>query len=130
MATISSTSINGSGTVSLSPTTLDGSSDTFTRNDSPDVLQLLYLHNPTGGVISPTIVGSTASATYSVDGANTVDLSAGYAVGSIAAGAEVVISVDTIRHYLDGTITINSGSGLEAIVFEKTVTAGGWKAGQ
>lgn len=130
MATITSTPIDGAGTVSLTATTLDGSSDTFTRNDSSDKLQLLYLHNPTGGPISPTIVGDAASATFPISGGATVDLSAGYAVGAIAAGAEVVISVDTIRHYLDGTITINSGSGLEALVLEKTVSAGSWKAGQ
>lgn len=130
MATISSTSINGGGVVALTPTTLDGSSDTFTRNDSPNVLQLLYLHNPTGGAIDPTITGSTASSAFSISGANTVDLSSGYNVGSIAAGAEVIISVDTIRHYLDGTITITGGTGLEALVLEKTVSAGGWKSGQ
>lgn len=129
MATAASTSIDGSGTKALTTTVLDGSSDTFTLNSSASVLQLLYLHNPTGGAISPTLVGDSASATFPVSGANTVDLSAGYAVGSIAAGESVVISTDTISLYLTGTISMNSASGLEAVVLEKSIPALN-KAGQ
>lgn len=121
MATVTATDVNGSGVKALTTIVLDGSSDTFTLNSSANVLQLLYLFNPTGGAISPVIVGSTASATYPVVGANTVDLSAGYAVGSIAAGESVLIDTKTIQHYCAGTISMTSASTLEAILIEKTV---------
>lgn len=121
MATVTSTNINGAGAIALTTVALNGSSDTFTLTTASGELQMLYLHNPTGSPISPTITGDAASAAYPVGGAGTVDLSGGYAVGAVAAGESVLISTDTISRYLTGTITISSGSGLEAIVMEKGI---------
>ena len=114
MATITATNILTTDTVT--ETTLDGSSDTFTYNGSRD--PLLILRNPTGGAISPVIDGSGAS-TVPVSGVGSIDISGGYAVGSIAAGAVVCIRLQTISAYLEGTIDITSGSTLIAALLEQ-----------
>lgn len=115
MADITATSALVSGAKAITETTLDGSSDGFTYNTGKDAL--LILRNPTGGAISPTIDGDGAD-TVSVPGVGSVDISSGYAVGSIAAGDAVCIRLDTIAEYLAGTITISSGTGLVAALLE------------
>lgn len=47
-------------------------------------------------------------------GVGTIDLTNGYSVGAIAAGAAATIKLSTIDQYLSGTVAINSGSGLVA----------------
>ena len=128
MPAIPATDISSSGAVAVSPTTLDGT-DSFTFIDSESTLQLLHIHNPTGGAISPTIVGDAAPSAHPVKGGTPVDYSSGYAVGSIAAGGTVTVSTDTIRLFcLDSANTpdITSGTGLEVAVLEKRVGTG-WK---
>lgn len=115
MATITGTSITGAGSRAVTVTTLDGSTDTFTYTAASR--QILILHNPTGGAISPTIDGDGGT-TVSVQGVGSVDVSSGYAVGSIAAAATVAIPLKSISAYLSGTIAINSGSGLECQLLE------------
>jgi len=112
MATITPTSLSGPGVRAVTELTL-GASDTFVY-DSGKPNSLLYLRNPTGGALSPTITGSTASASITVSGYGVVSAAGGYAVGSIAAGGARVIPLDTIKLYLDGTITITGGSGIVA----------------
>ncbi len=111
MPAITATDMGGSGAKSITETTLNGS-DTFVYDGNRD--PILYLRNPTAGAISATIDGSGASTTHGIEGVGTMDLSGGYAVGSIAAGAAKAIRLSTIRHYLEGTIAINSGTGLVA----------------
>lgn len=109
MATIAATSMQGVGVRAKTRTTLNGTADTFTYR--PGRGDILVLHNPTGGAISPVIDGDGAT-TAEIQGLGVVTTSGGYAVGSIAAGAEVLIPLDSIGQYLKGVITINSGSGL------------------
>lgn len=56
--------------------------------------------------------------TIPVQGVGSVDVSAGYSVGAITAGAEVAIPLDTIRAYLVGVIAITGGTGLSASLLE------------
>ena len=114
MATITRTTYPTSGNATLTETTLNGSSDTFSYTSGKG--WTLILRNPTGAPISPTIDGDGGT-TVSTGNLGTVDVSGGYAVGSIAAGAAVVINLDSISEYLKGTIAINSGSGLVAALF-------------
>lgn len=114
MATVTSTSMTGTGQRTVTEVTLDGSSDTFSYSSGSR--QILILRNPTGSPISPVIDGDGASAALPVSGVGTIDLTSGYAVGSIAAGAVKAIPLDTIKNYLSGTIAINSGSGLVAVL--------------
>lgn len=116
MATITATNIAATGRVTLTQTTLDASSDTFTFNSGKS--QILILDNVTGGAISPVIDGDGGT-TVDVPGIGAVDVSGGYAVGSIAAGAAVAIHLNTVREYLRGTIAITSGSGLVATLLEQ-----------
>lgn len=109
MPAITATSLLGVGQRAKARVTLGASGNTvaFTKG----IGQLLTLHNPTGGALSPVIVGNAATTT-DIDGIGTVTTSGGYAVGSIAAGAEVVVPLDTISHYLKGVIDITGGTGL------------------
>jgi hypothetical protein len=103
--------MTGSGSRAVTQTTLTGTADTFTYNATAS--QILILFNDTGGSLSPVIDGNGAT-TVTVAGIGSVDVSSGYAVGSIAAGATKAIPLDTIKHFLSGTIAITSGTGLVA----------------
>lgn len=109
MPAIAATSLQGVGVRTKTRTTLTGSGDTFTYR--PGRGDFLVLHNPTGSAISPVIDGDGGT-TADIQGLGTVSVAGGYAVGSIAAGAEVLIPLDSIAQYLKGNIAITSGSGL------------------
>ncbi len=111
MATIAATSMGGSGVRTVTENPLTGTADTFAYNATAS--QVLIFRNPTGGSLSPVIDGNGGT-TLPVAGVGNVDVSAGYAVGSIAAGASKAIPLDTIKAYLKGTIAITSGTGLVA----------------
>lgn len=114
MATIKATSMQGAGKRAVTLTTMTAS-DTLTYN--PNQGQILILRNTTAAALTPVIDGA-GSTTYPVQGIGSVDVSTGYAVGSIAAGTEVAIPLDTIRAYLAGVITITGGTGLSASLLE------------
>ena len=114
MPTITATSIAGLGKAAVALTTLNGTDSLVYREGNKPVL---VLHNPTAGAISPVIDGNGGT-TVPVAGIGTVDVSGGYAVGSIAAGACVAIPLITIREYLKGTIAITGGTGLTAALLE------------
>lgn len=114
MATIVATSMQGAGKRAVTVTTMTAS-DTFTYN--PGQGQILILRNGTAGALTPIIDGAGAT-TIPVQGIGSVDVSTGYSVGAIAAGAQVAIPLDTIRAYLVGVIAITGGTGLSASLLE------------
>jgi hypothetical protein len=98
----------------LTETTLNGTDSlVYDQSKTP----ILVLRNPTAGALSPVIDGNGGT-TVNVTGIGAVDVSGGYAVGSIAAGASVAIPLVTIREYLQGTIAITGGTGLVASLLE------------
>lgn len=111
MATITATSMAGSGKRALTYTSLTGTADTFTYDNGAN--QSLVLYNDTGGALTPVIDGSGAS-TVAVVGVGSVDISGGYSVGSVSAGATVIIPLNSIAQYLAGTIAITGATGIEA----------------
>lgn len=108
MATIAPTLMTGSGQRALVETTL-GASNVFTY--VPGGGQILILRNATAGVLTPILDGADGT-TIPVAGIGNVDVSAGYSVGAIAAGAARAIPLDTISAYLQGVINISGGTGL------------------
>jgi hypothetical protein len=116
MATVTATSMGGTGQRTLTYVTLTGTADTFTYNASR--APVLVLFNDTGGSLSPIIDGAGASAALPVKGVGVVDLTAGYPVGSIGAGVTKAIPLDSIAQYLKGAIAITSGTGLSAALME------------
>lgn len=99
----------GANTVTLG--TLGGSNSfVYSRGAN----QFLVINNPTGSGIACTIDGDGGT-TVGVPGVGAVSVSSGYSVGTIAAGASVVIQLDSIDAYLQGTISI-TGSGLTAFI--------------
>ena len=115
MATIVATNANQNGTVAVTETTLTGTLDTFTYRSGVD--QTLILRNATAGALSPVIDGDGAT-TLAVAGVGTIDISTGFAVGSIAAGEVKSIKTDSIARYLVGAISITTGTGLVATLLE------------
>jgi hypothetical protein len=109
MAAIVKTSTGGTGQRASVDVTL-GASNTLAYE--PGKGQLLVLRNPTGAGIACVIDGAGGT-TVPVQGATPLDVSAGYNVGTIAAGASVVIPLDSISAYLQGAINV-TGSGLIA----------------
>lgn len=116
MATIAATSLSGPGERLVTETTLTGTADTFTYVQS--ARQILVLRNPTAGAITPVIDGDGASSVVR-DGVGTIDVSGGYSVGAIAAGAVLAIPLDTISSYLQGVISITGGTGLVAVLLNR-----------
>ena len=114
MAAIVATSITGSGQRVLTEVTL-GASNTMAYN--ADKNPQLILRNPTAGALTPVIDGASGT-TVAVAGIGNVDVSGGYSVGSIAAGAARAIPLNTISAYLNGTIDITGGTGLVAALLE------------
>ena len=111
MATITKTSIGGPGQRTATEVTLTAS-NVFSYE--PGTGQILILRNPTAGAISSVIDGADGT-TVSVPGLGPVDVSAGYSVGSIPAGAVRVVPLDSISAYLQGAINV-TGTGLVAIL--------------
>jgi hypothetical protein len=110
MATIAATLMTGSGQRALVETTLGASND-FTY--APGGGQVLILRNATAGALTPVIDGADGT-TIPVAGIGNVDVSAGYSVGSIAAGGVRAIPLDTISAYLQGVIDITGATGIVA----------------
>ena len=109
MATITATSMAGTGKRAVVEVVLTGTADTFTY--VPSKKPLLIMRNDTGGALSPVIDGDGGTV-VPVQGVGDVDVSGGYAVGSIADGGEVAIPLNTISAFLTGTIAITGGTGL------------------
>jgi hypothetical protein len=114
MANIVATSMQGAAARAVARTTMT-SSDTLTFNAGRNAL--LVLDNTTAGALTVLIDGSGGT-TVPVAGIGSVDVSAGYSTGSIAAGAIVAIPLDSISAYLQGVIAITGGVGIKASLLE------------
>lgn len=114
MATITATSMTGSGSRAITVTTATAS-DTF--NYRAGVKQTLVIYNDTGSPITPNIDGDGGT-TVPVSGVGSVDVSGGYDVPSIADGATAAIPTDTISAYLSGTIAVTGADGAELHLLE------------
>lgn len=114
MATITATDASGAGAATVTEVTLTGTDD-FTYNSASD--PVLIMRNDTAGALTPTIDGDGGT-TVGLPGVGNVSVAAGYATGSIAAGAVVAIRLNTISKYLQGTIAITGGTGLVCSLLE------------
>lgn len=114
MATIVATNMTGSGDRVVTVTTL-GASDTLTYTASKR--PVLVLNNVTAGALTPNIDGDGGT-TIPCPGVGSVDVSGGFDVSSVAAGATVAIPLKTIEAYLSGTINVTGADGMEAQLLE------------
>lgn len=114
MPAITATNMVGVGATSVTETTLDGS-DSFTYKEART--PVLLFRNPTAGALTPVIDGDGGSA-VSAKGLGLVDVSAGYSMGSIAAGGAKSVKLNSIKEYCRGTIAITGGTGLVASLLE------------
>ena len=114
MATITATSMTGSGARQITVTTCTAS-DTFTYTAGKK--QTLVIYNDTAGAITPNIDGDGGS-TVPVAGVGSVDVSGGYTTPSIGVGETHAIPLDSISAYLTGTIAMTGADGAEAHLLE------------
>lgn len=77
--------------------------------------QTLILENTTGGSLTVTITGSTATGVTPDGYGSTISTAGGYAI-TVAASTAKAVRLDTIRAWLSGTITLTGASGLTAIL--------------
>lgn len=114
MATVTPTSMTGTGTRAVTETTLTAS-DTLAYNPARN--PVLVLRNGTGGALTVTIDGSGGT-TVPVGGVGDVSVAAGYVTPAIAAGEVHAIPLKSISAYLQGTIAITGGTGISASLLE------------
>lgn len=114
MATITATSMGGTGERAMVETTLVGTDDFVYVSSSKSIL---ILRNPTAGALTPKIDGGDGTI-VPVAGLGDVSVADGKTLASIAAGAVAVVPLDTIRKYLKGTIAVTGGTGLIASLLE------------
>lgn len=115
MAVITQTTnaLGTDGPVTLARTTLSAS-DTLTFSQGSR--QQLFLYNPTAGLLTATLIGSTAT-TVSVPGyGGTVSVAGGKAI-PVAANSSVLVDLDDIYAYLQGNVTVTGGTGLVAHLY-------------
>ncbi|MGL5735603.1 MAG: hypothetical protein ACRCYS_12120 [Beijerinckiaceae bacterium] len=115
MPAISATVFPSKGVTPVLETTLNGT-DSFAYVDGKS--RFLILRNPTGSAISPVIDGDGAATEY-LPGVGDVSTATGFAVGSIPAAGVRVVDLRSIRGYLKGAISINSGTGLVAVLMSE-----------
>lgn len=112
MAVIAETdSRSALGAMAVTLTVL-GASDTLPYDATKR--QALLLQNTGGSPLTVTIDGADGT-TVPVDGVGNVTVSAGLAV-AVPAGEVRLIILPTIRHYLQGVVTLTGASGLRAAV--------------
>lgn len=115
MPAIVATSLKALGKVAVTETTLNGTTDTLVYNRGA----ILTLRNPTAGALTPVIDGDGGgNISVPEPGLGVVDLTSGYAVGSMAAGEVKAIRLDSIKAYLSGTIAVTGGTGIIATLYE------------
>jgi hypothetical protein len=113
MAAIASINAAQAGAFAAALTTLSAS-DTITYSASRK--QLLVLRNPTGGTLNLTIDGDGGTS-VAVDGIGSVSVSSGLTIAVPASESRAVV-LSTIRHYLQGVVTLSGASGMIAQLFD------------
>lgn len=94
--------------------TILSASDTLTFNQG--TRQFLVLFNTTASPVTATIIGSTATTISPPGYGGTVSVSAGKAI-LVPATSTVLVDLDDIYAYLQGTITVTGGVGVTAHLF-------------
>ena len=117
MADIIQTSLKVKGAVNVTVGTLG---DNVSLVYQPDVNQFLVIHNITASAITPVIKGLSAPSGFKVAGVGLLDLTDGYPMGEIAAGASIALPLHTVREWLKGDVVIEGATGANAYITTTT----------
>ena len=112
MATLTPTSMQGSGSRTVTENTLTAS-DTFTYLRGTG--QMLLIRNNTAGSITVTIDGADGVAT-AFPGIPSVPIQNGIALAAMGVGVVRIVELDKVWPYLQGVIAMTGGSGATAIL--------------
>ncbi len=108
------TALSGNGPVTIARTTLSAS-DTLAYVRGAG--QRLFLVNTTAGALTATLTGNAATAINVPGYGGTVAVSGGKAV-AVPANSSVLVELDDIYAYLEGTVTVTGGTGLIAHFYQ------------
>ncbi len=101
-------------TVTTTSAAATGSTDTLVYN--PGTYQMLEIRNTTGASVNCVIAGSAAT-TIAPDGyGGTISVASGKTI-AVAANATVIVALDSIKSYLQGTITTANSGAAGALVY-------------
>ena len=89
-------------------------SDTLTY--TPGSKQVLVLYNTSASLITATIIGSEAKTISPVGYGGTISVAAGKPI-SVPASSTVLLRLDDMSSFLQGTVSITGGVGLTAHLY-------------
>jgi len=113
MANIAQTSLRGNGPVTVT-TTASTASDTLVY--VANTMQVLEIRNTTAGSLDVTIDGSGATTISPPGYGGTINIATGKVI-SVAANATVLVNLDSIGAFLQGTIAITNTGSAGQLVF-------------
>lgn len=114
MAVIAANNVTSRGVPVTVPRTVLSASDTFSYTQGAK--QMLVLYNTTAGLVTVTLIGSDVQ-TKTVDGYGTTLSTAGGKAINVPANATVIVDLDDISAYLQGTVLVNGGTGVTAHLY-------------
>lgn len=107
MAALVVSSATGPGVKTLTVNVMTASDTvTFAPGD------IIHFRNSTAGALTVTLIGADNSV-QGVPGLGNIVTSGGVSTGSIAASANALIMFDTVKHYLQGVVTLTGGTGMQ-----------------
>ena len=116
MATIAQTNMRVGVPTTITPTLSAATPAKDALVYNPGTYQLLEIRNTTGASVDCVIAGSTPT-TLTPDGyGGTISVSAGKTV-TVGANATVIVSLDSIKSYLQGNITTASTGTAGALAY-------------
>jgi hypothetical protein len=114
MAVITQTNATDGGLATTLPRTVLSASDTLTYTAGSK--QILVLYNTTAAAVTATIIGSAATTIAPAGYGGTISVAGGKAI-TVGASATVLVELDDIQSFLQGTISITGGVGLTAHLY-------------
>ena len=114
MAVITQTIATDGGAPATLARTVMSASDTLTYTAGSK--QTLVFYNTTASLVTATIIGSAATTIAPIGFGGTISVAAGKAI-SVPASSTVLVELDDISSFLQGTISITGGVGLTAHLF-------------
>ena len=117
MADIIQTSLKVKGAVTVTVGTLG---ENVSLVYQPGGNQFLVIHNITASAITPVIKGLSAPSGFKVAGFGLLNLTGGYSMGEIAAGASIALPLHTVREWLKGDVVIEGATGANAYITTTT----------
>ena len=114
MALITQTQATDGNLAVIIARTVLSASDTLTY--TPGSKQVFVLYNTTASLVTATIIGSAATTISPAGYGGTISVAAGKPI-SVPGGSTVLLELDDMSSFLQGTVSITGGVGLTAHLY-------------